>query len=551
MNISEKLLQIAENEQKVYDAGYEIGKAEGRENSDILSSFVDGSITKIVIPKGTTIIREYMFYNSENLERVIIPNSVTRIKWQAFYGCKSLKNITIPEGIKTIERYSFANSGLTEISFPPSVEAIETGAFQGCEKLVLYDFSKSTAVPVLADNLSVNTNAEILVPSSLYNEWVTATNWVKYKDYIVAVDVKAEPDQSKFNIYVDANTLQEIINYDFLGVKLGHGIGENSVINEGLTPYLRIYGDGASDESYAIVQNIENRKTGKYLIFAYRLPVSNVERHNYFQVYANTTSDKLTGRGDMFNVETIKDGKWHVEIIDLEAAINSGDYVNNGTYPSKFVANSDGTYTLNRLRIDWFNEVTSKDSYIDIAYIGLCDNLADARIADKDYITAEFKADYFVSKLGSKATKSTHNDMEYVTITSQTNSGGESTVYLSNTDPDLLMHGVAKYVGVLYRNAPSENGYFELHANSASELTDSKWYSNSKSYWYSNSAWRFEILPMGSKIADTVCRNMRFDYFNGLSGNATYSIDIAFVKCFASEEEAQTCYEKYKTRYNI
>lgn len=41
MNISEKLAIIAENEQKVYDAGYEKGKAEG---GDTEAAFEEGQL---------------------------------------------------------------------------------------------------------------------------------------------------------------------------------------------------------------------------------------------------------------------------------------------------------------------------------------------------------------------------------------------------------------------------------------------------------------------------------------------------------------------------
>ena len=40
MNITDKLITIAENEQKVYDAGYEKGKAESGDNWSALNVFV-------------------------------------------------------------------------------------------------------------------------------------------------------------------------------------------------------------------------------------------------------------------------------------------------------------------------------------------------------------------------------------------------------------------------------------------------------------------------------------------------------------------------------
>ena len=92
MSILNKLAEIAENEQKVYEAGktegynngyivgnyegynqgksegytegyeegYNLGKAEGGD-SETLTKLIDGSITELYIPTGTTKIRDYCF----------------------------------------------------------------------------------------------------------------------------------------------------------------------------------------------------------------------------------------------------------------------------------------------------------------------------------------------------------------------------------------------------------------------------------------------------------------------------------------------------------
>lgn len=53
-----------------------------------------------------------------------------------------------------------------------------------------YDYSSHTSVPTLSSDPSsvfAETGCKILVPSALYNTWVSATNWSAIADYIVAV----------------------------------------------------------------------------------------------------------------------------------------------------------------------------------------------------------------------------------------------------------------------------------------------------------------------------------------------------------------------------
>ena len=50
-----------------------------------------------------------------------------------------------------------------------------------------YDFSQFTAIPTLANiNAFNNINAQckIVVPDELYDEWIAATNWATYANYI-------------------------------------------------------------------------------------------------------------------------------------------------------------------------------------------------------------------------------------------------------------------------------------------------------------------------------------------------------------------------------
>lgn len=359
---------------------------------------------------------------------------------------------------------------------------------------------------------------------------------------VPSVLTKATPKQENFNIYLGADELSNLANTSVLGNKLVKGISRSEVLYDGTVPFLRMYGNGTSAEAYAQVANIEGQTTGKYLTFAYRLPTSNTESHNFFQIYANTTGAAPSGNGDLFEIRTYKDDKWHVVAIDIEAAIANSKKVYDGVYGSQFNGNSDGTYTIKRLRIDFFNQLTSTDSYIDVAYIGICNSLELARSADVDYTGYEYNAERLLSQSWS-AVSGVYNGMEYVTVTATTDSSKEAYIQLFSNER--ITPNVSRYVGVLYRNAPG--GSIEFFSSSNTTYVDCSEYVR----YDTSEGWHFAVVDLRFIYEDSVCRRLRLDYFNSLEADTEYSIDFAFIKFFSSESEANAYYQDYVNTYNL
>ena len=93
---------------------------------------------------------------------------VTVIGSSAIRDCEKLKSITIPDSVKSIDDH----------------------AFSSCTALKLLDFTVCTSVPILGGTNAfenIPSSFLILVPSSLYGMWITATNWSVYADYIEIV----------------------------------------------------------------------------------------------------------------------------------------------------------------------------------------------------------------------------------------------------------------------------------------------------------------------------------------------------------------------------
>jgi hypothetical protein len=54
-------------------------------------------------------------------------------------------------------------------------------------KYLTVDFSQNTQVPTLSSTNAFDSTAVILVPESLYDEWISATNWSSLSSQIKPV----------------------------------------------------------------------------------------------------------------------------------------------------------------------------------------------------------------------------------------------------------------------------------------------------------------------------------------------------------------------------
>ena len=146
------------------------------------------SLTSVVIPNSVTRIGSTAFHNCYSLTNIVIPNAVKSMGYSAFYYCYSLTNVVIPNVVNGIDDYVFYNCySLTNIVIPSSVKYINQYVFQYCYSIIKYDFSQHTSVPKLSNTNAfngINKIAKIIVPDSLYDEWIATSNWSTYANYI-------------------------------------------------------------------------------------------------------------------------------------------------------------------------------------------------------------------------------------------------------------------------------------------------------------------------------------------------------------------------------
>ena len=150
-------------------------------------SFGNGSSSYCVM--GSTENSGKVYCNM--LQEVYVGKNVTSIGNYAFSTCYSLASITIPNSVTSISNYALVNClSLASITIPNSVTSIGSGGFSSCYGMRYYDFSSCTAIPALYNKNAFNnipSDCQMLIPSALYNNWKTATNWATYANYMVSV----------------------------------------------------------------------------------------------------------------------------------------------------------------------------------------------------------------------------------------------------------------------------------------------------------------------------------------------------------------------------
>ena len=147
------------------------------------------SLSSVVMSQGVTSVGSLAFYNCYSLSSVVMPQGVTSIGSNLFYKCYSLSSVVIPQGVTSIGSNAFFNCySLSSVVIPETVGSIAANAFNGCYGMAYYDFTQCISVPTLANVNAFNSipsDCKIVVPDSLYDTWVAATNWSAYANNII------------------------------------------------------------------------------------------------------------------------------------------------------------------------------------------------------------------------------------------------------------------------------------------------------------------------------------------------------------------------------
>lgn len=128
--------------------------------------------------------------------------------------------------------------------------------------------------------------------------------------------------------------------------------------------YVRFTAQGAP-ESYAIFYTDPTGSvaTGKYMVVKYRVPKTVTSMASSFELFVSTQNEEPTGNGRFVSPKIAHDGQWHIMVLDM---------TQSATFTSK-----NGKYYAKHARLDMINGQYGVNTYVDIAYLGLTDELSD------------------------------------------------------------------------------------------------------------------------------------------------------------------------------
>ena len=214
---------------------------------------------------------------------------------------------------------------------------------------------------------------EIFALNEDLNEILVVTEKNKLTTYDAKGNVISNPSEEKpqdptegFNIYYPSSELaQKAINSGG-----GHS-GKTVTSADG--KYVTIFHDTDTErariESYFNVFKGNEQVTGQYLVLRYRAS----KRCGELEFYCSTESSGAAS-GQNFGLNAANrmfqtDGEWHNAVIDLSKVL-----------PDTFKPNANGEYVAKYLRMDLFNfdQPSTNEYYVDIAYIGMTSSYEDA-----------------------------------------------------------------------------------------------------------------------------------------------------------------------------
>ena len=105
-----------------------------------------------------------------------LPDALKIIAEEAFYGATSIDEVVVHDQVTEIHSKAFADSSITKINLPDSIEYIEDDAFDGCDELIASVVVGSYAYDWCSENsINITTDADPVQPGIFTYEIVNGT----------------------------------------------------------------------------------------------------------------------------------------------------------------------------------------------------------------------------------------------------------------------------------------------------------------------------------------------------------------------------------------
>lgn len=182
MNITEKLNTIAENEQRVYEAGR-------AEEFAFWKQVAERTIVTVRAEdlEGLTYLGAQLFGYCYELLTVEVPESITALGSSAFNSSSKLASVKLPNSLAHIESYCFNNAkALAALTIPAGATQIDGYALRAgsTTNKTTYTFLGTTPPRIQSTTFDATKLEKIIVPAGCGATYKAATNWSAFADYI-------------------------------------------------------------------------------------------------------------------------------------------------------------------------------------------------------------------------------------------------------------------------------------------------------------------------------------------------------------------------------
>ena len=158
----------------------------GSGDNTLLKSVIEGSVTEITIPDGTTKIIPHIFRENTKLKKVVIPGTVKEIGQYAFYMSTNLKYVNLNYGINKIGTFAFYKNKL----------GYDSDLTYGQGKIVIPDSVYEIGAAAFARNdaiqyITLPTNDNFKVVSESCFEWCDNLENIKIPNSVTTIEANA------------------------------------------------------------------------------------------------------------------------------------------------------------------------------------------------------------------------------------------------------------------------------------------------------------------------------------------------------------------------
>ena len=185
-----------------------------------------GLSTKYYNIKENDVVDSHMFYNCRSLTSLKLPKTVKKIEQYAMQYCKSLQKCTLPENLSEINDKAFANTNLSEVTFPASLTSIKSKVFYECSNLKTLRFT-SPSVPTFGQDIFENCSKleKVYVPKASLNEYKDKLKLTQEVQFI-----GEDPKTAGINSLATSKDAVEVERYNAKGQRINHPVKGMNII---------------------------------------------------------------------------------------------------------------------------------------------------------------------------------------------------------------------------------------------------------------------------------------------------------------------------------